>query len=100
MTEASLIAKHQLEDLPLALGLAEKLAIQPDTVVMPPWARDMRFLLLAKMNEFESAIAIIQALLVSQAVHDPDEERFLREKLSDFQQKLFESQQTSDSTSG
>lgn len=93
MTEASLIAKHQLEDLPLALRIAEKLASQPDSVVMPAWARDMHFLLLAKLNEFESAIAIIQALLVSKSVQDPDEERFLREKLLDFQQKLFESQQ-------
>jgi hypothetical protein len=62
---------------------------------MPGWARDMRFLLLADMNELESAIAIIQALLQTAAVTDVDERRFLQEKLLNFQQKLFESQQTS-----
>ncbi|MDJ0778501.1 MAG: hypothetical protein QNJ16_21165 [Rhodobacter sp.] len=93
MTEACLIAKHKLQDLELALQLAEKIANQPASVVMPHWARDFRFLLLAELNEFESAIAVIQALLETDAVDDPDERRFLLEKLSDFQQKLFESQQ-------
>jgi hypothetical protein len=50
-------------------------------------------LLLAELNEFESAIAIIQALLRSEVVADPDEKRFLEEKLSDYQQKLLELEQ-------
>ena len=74
--------------------MAEKLALQPASVSMPNWARDIRFLLLSEMNEFESAIAIIQALLQSGAVSDPDEKRFLEAKLLDFQQKLFESRQS------
>ncbi len=93
LTEASLLAKHGLGDLNLALRLAEKLARQPAAIEMPPWARDMRFLLLADMNEFESAIAIIEAMLQTDAVKDPDEKRFLQEKLLAFQQKLFESRQ-------
>ena len=56
LAEASVIAKHQLEDLKLALRMAEKLALQPASVVMPQWARDIRFLLLAELNEFESEI--------------------------------------------
>lgn len=93
LAEASVIAKHKLEDLDFALRLAQKLAAQPATVEMPHWARDFEFLLLADLNEFESAIAIIQALLQSKSIKDPDELKFLREKLLDFQQKLFESQQ-------
>ena len=93
MTEACLVAKHRLGDLELALRLAEKIAAQPASVTMPHWARDFQFLLLADMNELESAIAVIQALLQTDAVKDPDEKRFLLEKLSDFQQQLFESQQ-------
>jgi len=93
LSEASLHAKHRLGDLQLALRLAEKLASQPASVVMPNWARDMRFLLLADMNEFESAIAIVQALLQSGSISDVDEKRFLEGKLLDFQQKLFETQQ-------
>jgi hypothetical protein len=93
MTEATLIAKHNMNNLELALRLAEKVASQPPEIKMPAWARDFRFLLLAELNEMESAIAIIQALLSTEAVSDPDEERFLRGKLSKFQQKLFETQQ-------
>ncbi len=93
LAEASIIAKHRLEDLDFALRLAKKLAAQPASVKMPHWARDFEFLLLAELNELESAIAIIQAMLQSNSISDPDELRFLREKLSDFQQKLFESQQ-------
>lgn len=94
LAEASVIAKHKLQDLDLALSMAEKIARQPASVQMPQWARDFRFLLLAELNEFESAIAIIQALLQSRAVADPDEKRFLEEKLSEFQQKLLDYQQS------
>jgi len=93
LAEASLIAKHKLRDLDLALRLAAKLAAQPASVEMPHWARDFEFLLLSEMNENESAIAIIQALLQSGSIKDVDEQRFLREKLSEFQQKLLDSQQ-------
>ena len=94
LTEASLLAKHRLSDLELALRIAEKLTLQPAEVVMPNWARDIHVLLLADMNEFESAIAMIQALIQSGSISDPDEKRFLESKLLDFQQKLFESQQS------
>jgi len=94
LAEASVIAKHQLGDLKLALRMAEKLALQPASTVMPHWARDIRFLLLAELNELESAIAIIEALLQSNAVTDSNEKRFLKDKLSKFQQELFESRQS------
>ena len=77
----------------LALRLAQKLAAQPASVEMPRWARDFEILLLADLNEFESAIAIIEALLQSGSIKDPDEHKFLNDKLSEFQQKLFEFQQ-------
>lgn len=96
LAEASVIAKHQLGDLKLALRMAEKLALQPASIVMPQWARDIRFLLLAELNKFESAIAIIEALLQSNAITDPDEKRFLEWRLSKFQQELFESRQSSE----
>ncbi len=95
LAEASVIAKHQLGDLKLALQMADKLSSQPASVEMPRWARDIQFILLGNMNEFETAIAIIVALLQSDAVNDPDEARFLQEKLLYFQQKLSEFQQNS-----
>jgi len=95
LAEASVIAKHQLGDLELALQMAEKLSNQPASVDMPRWARDMHFILLGDLNEFETAIAIIVALIQSGSVNDPDELRFLKEKLLYFQQNLLELQQNS-----
>jgi len=91
--EATVIAKHKLDDLELALQMAQKLSDQPKSVIMPRWARDMQFLLLGDLNEFETALVILDALLKSDAVKDPDEKFFLEEKLLYFQQKLSESQQ-------
>lgn len=94
LAEASVIARHRLRDLEFALRLAEKIAAQPASVTIPHWARDLEFLLLAELNELEAAIAIIQVMMESGSVTDPDERRFLEGKLSDFQQKLFESRQS------
>jgi len=91
--EATVIAKHQLGDKTLALTMAKSLTEQPEEILMPRWARDMQFLLLGDLNEFESAIALIQALLQSGSIVDPDEHRFLQEKLLLFQQNLSEYQQ-------
>ena len=91
--EATVIAKHQLGDKALALSMAEGLSAQPEEIKMPHWARDMQLLILADLNEYESAIAIIQSLLQGGSITDPDELRFLKEKLLLFQQKLSEYQQ-------
>jgi hypothetical protein len=91
MTEATILAKHKLDDLELALSLAKQLTNQPVDVAMPHWARDMQFILLGDLNEFEAGIAIIAALLESGSIDDPDEQRFLKEKLLDFQQNLLDS---------
>ena len=93
LAEASVIAKHQLGDMRLALKMAQKISNQPATIKIPRWARDLEFILLGDMNEYESAITIIIALLQSKSVKDPDEVRFLKDKLLMFQQKLSESQQ-------
>jgi hypothetical protein len=93
MTEATILAKHKLGDLSLALSLAEQLTTQPLDVAMPQWARDMQFILLGELNEFETGIAIIVAMLESGSLENADERRFLRAKLLEFQQKLLESQQ-------
>jgi hypothetical protein len=90
LAEATVVAKHQLGDLSLALQMAQKLSNQPPSVIMPAWARDIHLILLGDLNEYESAIAIIGGLLESDAANDPDEKLFLQEKLLYFQQKLSE----------
>jgi len=89
--EATVIAKHQLDDLEFALAMAERLSNQPENIKIPRWARDLHFLLLGDLNEFESAILIIRALLEDGSITNNDEVRFLKEKLLYFQQKLSES---------
>jgi hypothetical protein len=90
LAEATVVAKHQLGDLSLALQMAKKLSNQPPSVIMPAWARDIHLILLGDLNEYESAIVIIGGLLESDAANDPDEKLFLQEKLLYFQQKLSE----------
>ena len=92
LTEATILAKHKLGDLELALSLAEQLSSQPTNIVMPYWARDMQFLILGELNEYEAGIAIIAGLLQGGSITDPDEENFLKKKMLDFQQNLLESQ--------
>jgi len=93
LAESSVIAKHQLGDLDIALQMANLLANQPDEIKMPRWARDIHFLLLGENNRYEDGIIIIRGLLQSGEINDPDEVRFLKEKLSYFQQKAFNLEQ-------
>ncbi len=93
MTEACLLAKHQLGDLNLALQLAEKVALLPRTIKLPYWARDMRLILLDDLDQNESAAILIANLLQSGEIQDNDERRFLKSRLLKIQQKLSSSKQ-------
>jgi len=93
MTEACLLAKHQLKDMDLALKLAEKVADLPANIRLPFWARDMRIVLLDELNEYESAIILISSLLQSNEIKDPDEKRFLETRLLKIRQALSENEQ-------
>lgn len=91
MAEATILARHSVGDLELALLLAEQLSNQPVAIVMPFWARDMQFILLGEMTKYEAGVTIIVALLNSGIIDDPDEQRFLKATLLDFNQRLLES---------
>ena len=93
MTEACLLAKHQLQDLPLALRLAKKIAALPDELDLPFWARDMQLVLLDELGELESAQLLVSSMLQSGRINDPDELRFLRMRLLKIQQGLLENEQ-------
>lgn len=79
--EAVLIAKHRLRDLPLARALAQGLIHVDDRREVPYWVKDIQHLLLAEMGEFEAAITLISSMLQSGIVSDPNEIRFLTQKL-------------------
>jgi hypothetical protein len=93
MTEACVLAKHELKDLPLALRLAQKIANIPSSVKIPHWARDMKLVLLDELNELESAQLLISSMLQDDDIKDPDEIRFLQDRLLRIQQKLSAQQQ-------
>ncbi len=88
MTEACLLAKHQLKDLPYALKLAQKIANIPPSVKIPYWARDMKLVLLDELNQLQSAQLLISSMLQDGDLKDHDERRFLQSRLLRIQQKL------------
>ena len=93
MTEACLLAKHQLKDLSLALTLAKQVADLPASIELPHWARDMKLILLDELNQLESAQLLISSMLQSGEVKDNDEIRFLKSRLLMIQQKMLENEQ-------
>ncbi len=88
MTEACLLLKHQLNDLPAALKVAEQIADLPKSMNLPFWARDMKLVLMDELNQFESAQLLISSMLQSGEITDQDELRFLQARLLKIQQVL------------
>jgi hypothetical protein len=83
LAHAALLAKHRLNDLPLALRYAR--AVEHDTTDpnIPSWAKQMQIFILEDMNELEAAKTMIVSLLESGRIHDPAEIRFLKERLQE-----------------
>jgi hypothetical protein len=83
LAHAALLAKHRLNDLPLALRYAQ--AVERDTTDpnVPSWAKQMQIFILEDMNELDAARTMIVSLLESGRIHDPAEIRFLKERLQE-----------------
>jgi hypothetical protein len=81
LAHAALLAKHRLKDLALARRFAsaiDRLVTGPD---VPSWAKQMEIFILEDMNELEAARALIGGLLASGRITNPEELRFLDERL-------------------
>ena len=76
------VARHRLDDLPLALHYARALALVAPELEVPAWARQMEIFLLDDMGEQQSAAIMLGALLDSGAIKDPAELRFLLERFA------------------
>ncbi len=88
LAHAALLAKHRLNDLPLALRYASavgELATEPD---VPLWAKQMRIFILEDMNELEAAKIMLGGLLASGRISDPAEARFLKQRLDELEARL------------
>ena len=88
LAEATLIAKHGLNDLPLALKFATALHEHSTADHIPYWAKDMKIILLEDMNELESATVLIGGLIESGEITDKYELNYLTYKLEELQEKI------------
>jgi hypothetical protein len=81
MAHAVFVAKHRIGDLPLALDLARELRMNAVAADLPAWARQMEFFVLEDLGELESAKVLLGGLIESGTITDPNEIRFLTERL-------------------
>jgi len=81
LAHAAIMAKHRLDDLPLALRYARAVTEHATGAEVPAWARDMSIFVLEEMGELEAARVLVGGLLASGQITDPNELRFLERKL-------------------
>jgi hypothetical protein len=79
LAHAAIVAKHRLQDMPLALAYAQDIARHAKGAVS--WARQMRIFILEDMGENEAAAVLLGGLLESGEVIDANELRFLAGRL-------------------
>jgi len=79
LAHAAIVARHRLGDLTLALRYADDIARHASGA--PGWARQMRIFILEDMGEREAARILLGGLLAGGEVTDPQEIRFLSERL-------------------
>ena len=79
LAHAAIVARHRLQDLPRALRYAEDIARHAHNA--PGWARQMRIFILEDIGEREAATVLLGGLLASGEVTDPQEIRFLTQRL-------------------
>jgi hypothetical protein len=87
LAHATILAKHRLKDLPLALKYAKAIASHANPQ-MPHWAQEMQIFILEDMGELEQARLIIGGMLATGQITEPNEIRFLNEKLQALEKKL------------
>lgn len=88
MAQATLTAKHQLHDLPLALAYARQLRLQTAGLQVPAWVREMEAFTLEDMDQLESAQIVLGGLIQDGQITDPHELAFLARRLDTLARKL------------
>lgn len=88
LAHAAVIAKHRLQDLPLARRYAAAIQLHATGPGVPLWARQMEAFILEDMNELETAQIMIGGFLASGSVTDPAEARFLEQRLHEIEARL------------
>lgn len=88
LAHSTLIAKHQLKDLPLARKYAAALQQNTTTPDAPTWVRQMEAFVLEDMNELEAAKILIGGMLASGQVKDHRDFELLESRLKQLEEKL------------
>ncbi len=88
LAHATVVAKHQLKDLPLARQYA--VALQQNTTApdAPLWVRQMEPFILEDMNELEAAKVLIGGLIASGQVKDERDAMLLKRRLEQLEERL------------
>jgi hypothetical protein len=81
LAHMAIMAKHRLNDLPLALACAQDIQLHATAPNVPDWARQMNVFLLEDMGEYARAKILLGGLLASGTITDPHEMHFLMERL-------------------
>jgi len=61
---------------------------QTTSTEVPLWAKQMEIFILEDMNELDAARALIGGLLERGEIHDPNELRFLQQRLEELDRRL------------
>lgn len=77
LAHATILAKHRLRDLPLALHYAHALRTHATGSKVPSWVKQMEIILLEEMGERQSAQRLLRDVLADGTVRDPREIHFL-----------------------
>jgi len=81
LAHVTILAKHRLHNLELALKYARALADSPDESEIPNWARQLAIFILEDKGELDSARVLIGGLLNSGNITDKHEIQFLKSQL-------------------
>jgi GNAT superfamily N-acetyltransferase len=85
LAHAALLAKHRLNDLPLARRYAAAIDRYTRSPNVPLWAKQMEVFILEDMGELDAARIMLGGMLESGAVQDPSEARFLASRLKELE---------------
>ncbi|MFZ6843870.1 hypothetical protein [Undibacterium sp. RuTC16W] len=88
LAHATFLAKHRLNDLPLAVKYANALRTHVGHDKAPHWVTQMEIFLLEDINELQSAQILLGSLLQNGQITDPHELHFLEQRLLALERKV------------
>lgn len=88
LADAAVIAKHQLNDLPLAQRYAAAVQEKTTSPDIPLWAKQMNAFILEDMDELEQARIMIGGYIASGQVTEQGELRLLEQRLREIEAKV------------